>query len=324
MNDIDTLVLCGGGISGISYVGVFETLFRDLNFDFFSKRRLIKNIIGVSVGAIFGLMVTCGFNHISEMQQTLNMLTHTQIMDPDPITFVKYWGADTGQRLRRFLCQLLERKRINPTSTFAELQEITHVLFSVCVTNISKHKTEYLSATTTPDFCVVDAILMSAALPPFFTPILYRKDRYIDGSILQSIPMCELLHPTKTIIMRIVSERAIKTDTLPNYLTQIIRVILNNNSRRQITSMSAELRRRTITVDCNEVTILNFDICERTNKKLLLNGIDAAQSFIKTNNIELYNLTRSIGTQTMVNFLTATTVNNAHTSNTQEVNEAYI
>ena len=56
MNDtkIDTLILSGGGPSGIAYVGVFKALFENEII----KKDLsgIKEIITVSVGIIFAIM----------------------------------------------------------------------------------------------------------------------------------------------------------------------------------------------------------------------------------------------------------------------------
>ena len=52
MGKIDTLVLSGGGVKGIAYVGVFKKL-RELKVE-------IKEICSVSVGSMMGLLYVLG------------------------------------------------------------------------------------------------------------------------------------------------------------------------------------------------------------------------------------------------------------------------
>lgn len=298
LTDIDTLVLCGGGISGISYVGALETLYRDMYFDFFSPKRLLKRIIGVSVGAIFGLIVTCGLSSINEMQTMLQKFVQQPILKPNPITFVQKWGADQGKEIKTVLCSILKSKGIDPDTNFADLKRITRVSFEVSATNISKHKTVYFSAKSSPDMRVLDAVMMSAALPPFFAPIHHDGEVYIDGCIMNSIPLIPPINDTTTMILRITNPREATVNTLPRYLGQLIKVVLNAHSIREVEQLSPELAKRTITIDCGDISVFDFNMSNVTNKKLLLFGINAAEKFISDHNVVRFFSTREVGTQT--------------------------
>ena len=298
LTDITTLVLCGGGIKGISYVGALETLYRDKHFDFFSPKRLIRRIIGVSVGAIFGLIVSCGLNSINEMQLILRQFIQHPIIKPNPITFVQKWGADEGEEIKSVLEFILTSKKIDPRVTFRELKERTRVSFEVSASNISKYKTVFFSAETSPDMPVIDAVMMSAALPPFFAPIKHDGDLYIDGCIMKSIPLVSPIDETSTMILRITNPIAADLTTLPSYLGQLIKVVLRAHGAREVEQLSPELARRTITIDCGDISVFDFNMIDITNKKLLLFGITAAEKFMSTNNVVRFFSTREVSTQT--------------------------
>ena len=304
MNDIDTLVFCGGGILGISYIGVLETLYRDLHFDFFSRKRLISKVVGVSVGAILGLVVTCGMDSVHELQNILHFLMQMQtpILTPNALTFMNEWGADKGESLREFLFEVLHRKNFSKTITFAELHQRTGVHLSVCCSNISRNRVEYFSPTNTPGYSVVDAVLMSSALPPFFTPHMYQGDIYVDGCLLAGLPIDGPVRIQNTLILRITNEIQHMTsiNTLPHYLTRMIELVLHNNTRNLFKDIDPEVNNRTITVQCKDVTLFEFNVCELTNKRLLLSGIDAAQVFIEKSTVVPFCNTRNASTQTMM------------------------
>ena len=55
---IDTIILSGGSSKGIGYIGAFYAI---LNNNLFNMKD-IKNILGCSVGSIFGFMLLIDFN----------------------------------------------------------------------------------------------------------------------------------------------------------------------------------------------------------------------------------------------------------------------
>lgn len=309
--DIETLVLCGGGLAGISYIGVLETLYREVGFDFFSRKRQLKKIVGVSVGSVFGLVIACGLRSLEDMRKTylpLIMGESGLVIDPNPVTLLKHWGADDGKRVKKILESCLHMRGLSNNITFKDLANSGAPSLYVCVTNVTKGASEVMSHESTPDMEIVQAILMSIALPPFFAPVKHpiTEDLYVDGCLLRNIPVT--LEPEgplpavdvdTTLVLRIGGDQCSAASSLPSYFTRLIQLLLTENTKRERVPDGLHV----LTVDIGERTAFDFSFCPRTASKLLLAGIESAQQFLAENPLEPYEPTRSIGTQTSLSLL---------------------
>lgn len=80
-------------------------------------------------------------------------------------------------------------------ATFAQFREWGFRDLYIVVTNMTTHATEVFSANNTPNVAVVDALLMSQALPIFFESLQFdgqkfgQGDYYADGGILINYPL---------------------------------------------------------------------------------------------------------------------------------------
>ncbi|MDX1415849.1 MAG: patatin-like phospholipase family protein [Candidatus Promineifilaceae bacterium] len=83
----------------------------------------------------------------------------------------------------------------NGRATFAQFRQRKFRDLYIIVTNLTTHATEIFSADTTPDAAVVDAALMSQALPLFFEAVQFdgkrigQGDHYLDGGLLTNYPL---------------------------------------------------------------------------------------------------------------------------------------
>jgi len=57
LDNIENLVLSGGGLLGISYIGLFRYL------EEYQATQQIKTVIGSSAGAILGMLFIIGYSH---------------------------------------------------------------------------------------------------------------------------------------------------------------------------------------------------------------------------------------------------------------------
>lgn len=168
-------VLGGGGVLGAVEVGMLRALFRagirpDLVF-------------GTSIGAVNGVLVAAD--------------PSTTVID----RLVRLWaspeagevyGDSVARQLRRFaarthlhsprpLRKLLERE-VGADTTFADLR----VLFRCCAANIERAAEHWFD--TGP---VVPAVLASASVPGLLPPAQIDGQHYIDGGVVNSIPIGE-------------------------------------------------------------------------------------------------------------------------------------
>lgn len=79
--------------------------------------------------------------------------------------------------------------------TFGQFRELGFRDLYIVVTNLTKHTTEVMSADTTPDVSVADAVLITQSLPIFFESLQFdgrhlgQGDHYLDGGLLVNYPL---------------------------------------------------------------------------------------------------------------------------------------
>lgn len=83
----------------------------------------------------------------------------------------------------------------NPKATFAQFRAWDYRDLYIVATNVSRRRSEVFSADTTPDVAVIDALLMSQAIPLFFEGLQFdgrqfgQGDYYADGGMMLNYPL---------------------------------------------------------------------------------------------------------------------------------------
>ncbi|WFE26955.1 patatin-like phospholipase family protein [Solwaraspora sp. WMMD791] len=166
-------VLGGGGVLGAVEVGMLRALFRsgiapDL-------------VVGTSIGAVNGVLVA------ADPTEAVTLRLVRLWASPEAS---EVYGDSMARQLRRFaarthlhsprpLRRLLERE-LGDTSTFADLR----VPFHCCAASIERAAEHWFD--TGP---LVPAVLASAAVPGLLPPIEIDGEHFIDGGIVNSIPI---------------------------------------------------------------------------------------------------------------------------------------
>ena len=166
-------VLGGGGVLGAVEVGMLRALFRaGITPDL---------LVGTSIGAVNGALVAA-----QPSEAVTNRLVRLW-SSPEASTV---YGDSVARQLRRFaarthlhsprpLRRLLERE-LGEGIQFAELA----VPFQCCAASIERAAEHWFSAGS-----VVDAVLASASVPGLLPPAEIAGEHYVDGGIVNSVPV---------------------------------------------------------------------------------------------------------------------------------------
>lgn len=155
------LVLSGGGARGICHLGVLKAL---EEFDV-----KVDCIAGTSAGALTGALYSYGYSP----DEILKMIVDTRFAKS-----VKLAWTWTGLLKLDGLRDLL-MKHI-PENSFSALK----IPLTIAATEIRKGKIEYF---TTGE--LIQPILASCCVPAVFDPIQYNGGTYVDGGILDNLPV---------------------------------------------------------------------------------------------------------------------------------------
>src|ERR1041384_7140205 len=168
-------VLGGGGVLGAVEVGMLRALFRA------GFRPDV--VVGTSIGAVNGALVASDPNE-AVTDRLVRLWT-----SPEAATV---YGDSIGRQLRRFaarthlhsplpLRRLLESE-LGEASTFADLK----VPFHCCAASIERAAEPWFDSGP-----LVEAVLASSAVPGLLPPMEIAGEHFVDGGIVNSIPIGE-------------------------------------------------------------------------------------------------------------------------------------
>ena len=222
-SQIDTVVLSGGSFKGYSYIGVFKRL-EELGIC-----SQIKKIAACSVGTIFALLFQLGYNYEKMIELAISIDTRT-IYNFDIRCFLTDFGFCDFSKIKDILSKILIENDLSSECTFQQLYDRTKIHFIVNATCLNTQSTEYFHHLVNPDMQVLTAIQMSTAVPFIFVRVKHNDKFYIDGGILDNLPMTFFEKKNSTLAICLVeTPRRIDTpiENISQYLNLLINCVFN-------------------------------------------------------------------------------------------------
>ena len=274
-SDKDTLILSGGGVSGILYAGVFKAL------DELDILKNIKTIIGVSAGTLYSFMYLMGYNtnEIVKFAETFNGSKITSVKNFDTISFDKVlieYGLDNGESFKKVFNKIAKQKNINPEITLLEFYNINKIKFVIGATNIDKFEEVYFSYESTPNVKLFDALRASISIPIYFTPVKINNELYVDGGCMNNFPInyCEN-NIDKTIAVIIINPVGkLKNNNFINYFINILKSMSYGWQKALMRGYSGKY----IEIKSGVNNIFNFALEYEEKKRLIKLGYDSIMS----------------------------------------------
>lgn len=185
---ITHLVLSGGGMHGVIFIGAIRYLY------FENLHKNITHIAGTSIGSIIGLSIALKLT-IQEMEEIIlkgnQDFKLCNIPYKNCIKLLTDYGLSDINIFSNYLKDFIYTKYPDITNeiTFSYLSKRFGVNLYVSVTNIYTCKNKIFSVDTTPDVCVFKACSASMALPILFEPVKIDDDYYYDGAFTNNFPI---------------------------------------------------------------------------------------------------------------------------------------
>jgi len=298
---ITNLVLEGGGVKGISHVGVIKVLEdKQLYKD-------IKNFCGSSAGGLIATMAACGAS-AEYMKNVMMELDFNNLKDsyngwlPFYSLYRFYYnkGLYMGNALLNLTKKILKELVDSPDITFEELYKLKGTTLALTATKLSQYnyvyKSEslYLDRHTYPNMSVALACRMTASYPWVFEPVPFECGDIVDGGLLNNYPITyfDKTHDLKrTIGVKLLTDdeydiiikkdhhHFTSNDNLKSFTMSIIDSLYTNASKSH---EHAENWSRTIPVQTGRISAMNMDITAVDKHTLYKSGIDAATKFLET------------------------------------------
>ena len=265
MKIIKNIIFSGGAFKGWAYIGTIKALNENIPF------KNIEQIIGVSVGSIFGLVYLLQLDPGFLINFIIN-LDFKSIMDIDLDSIIVNQSMLEGKEFKKIVLELCN---LNENITFQELFLQTSVLFTTCAYNVDKIQLEYFNKNLTPDVKVIDALIASCALPLLFPAYKIGNDFYYDGGICNNCP-CNLVNP-KTSIAFDLCPRIVKSEynilNLISGLTNLINNHFSNNFNFKFNIVDEKFDNQVFNINQSKDEIFNIYMNGYNNTNKIFNFI---------------------------------------------------
>ena len=270
---INKLVLSGGGVNGILFLGVFKYLTNN------NQLKNITTFVGSSIGSVINTLICIGY-HYSELEDFIISFDFNTIKDCDISNLFKEYGIDIGRKFEITLNCLIKNKLNIDNITLLEFYKKTKKNNIIITTCLNDKSSCFMNHINYPNLPLITALRMSTCIPFYFSPIIYNNKYYVDGSVLNHFGIKYFNENDKSILGVWLNDTTgiKKIDGLESYILVLIETVLNT-----VNIKKNKKDNRVILID-NLHNILDFSISKEDKQKLINIGFNKTQEFFKKNN----------------------------------------
>ena len=243
-----TLVLGPGGVKGFLEVGALIAL------EFFLLLKDVKRVVGVSVGAVVGLLLAVGYSpgEISKLALDADLAREVFVVRRPSGGkgggLFSQGGLFSRDGIRAFLTRLVEG-RLGRVPTLGELRRQGKLELVVVATSVERCEPVYLTGDTAPNISCIEAVMMSINIPLIFEYYELGGERYADGALTDPLPI-QLYAGEDQLALRIVDSAGTQGELL-SYAYAVLSLPMDYMAKEKLGRLMAEpgFRRRCRVID---------------------------------------------------------------------------
>ena len=189
---IKHLIIAGGGPIGLQFLGALE----HLNEAGFWKIEDIETIYATSIGTMAGTFIALKYDWETLNKYIIERPWHDAFKLNGKQMFDAFYnkGLFSKKIFESIFKPVLEAKDLSLNITLKEFYEYTKIEFHLYTFEQNKFETVDLSYKTHPDLGLIQAIMMSCAIPGLFMPTCIDNGCYIDGGVMANYPVSYCLN----------------------------------------------------------------------------------------------------------------------------------
>lgn len=273
MKKYKNLVLSGGGLKGLSYIGLKKIL-EEYKIDDF------ECYCGTSIGSVFCLLFILGFTS-KQLEKILTSINFENYIDIDLINFFDRFGFSDGEKIIDIFKTFMKYS-VGENITFIDLWNIKKKRLIIVGSCIDTFQTEYFDYISYPNMKVIDAIRISISLPPYFKYCTIEGKCYIDGGLTANVPFDLFTEELdKTLIVRLKNDLSnLQYNSFDLYLTNLFKGMSTFNENR----LHKLLNLNTLNILLPHNITMNFNLSNEDKINLIKNGYDISKEYIIKNN----------------------------------------
>jgi predicted acylesterase/phospholipase RssA len=153
--------------------------------------KCVKEVIGVSAGALFALLFAIDYSipQIEELVLNFDFRVLGDINPEELFLFPMTFGLNSGDMVDKLIGSILFQKGFSKDITFAELSKSSRIAFRCYAAELQTSTIKEMCAKTTPSMMVRTAVRASMSLPIMYSPVKDGDSLLVDGGLLHNMPM---------------------------------------------------------------------------------------------------------------------------------------
>jgi len=295
------LVLGSGGPVGFMMYGALKELNKNNVWNIKDIESIYSTSIGCSIGTI--LLLDLDWEWIDDFLIKRPLEKLANISKTDYLKILNTNGLiDSIDFFTKYFKPLFMAKDMDTNITLKEFYDKTKVdlyIYTVNMNSISIIEEIELSHKSHPDLSLIKAISMSSCVPFIFKPIIEDDKCYLDGALLNALPINSCLNRNKmeeTLIFRHIEKKTLVAITNKTYVIEYIKILINKISlklidiKKKIQISSPYTVEYYIDKDIHTYEYWFHVLASKEERELLINtGIECGKEFHKGMLIKLEN-----------------------------------
>ena len=221
-------MLGGGGVHGLSYVGVLLAL-ETTDPNLVSR---FNGCVGTSVGALIGLGVGLGLSARRLHALVIDTIDWTRLhVGIDLKALVERHGLETREGLAYLARLVLSEAGLSETATLCQIHKLTQKHFCCVVADLTQGQARYFDHLTMPHMRVEEAVVTSMCVPMLFEPVTIGASICVDGGIVDNLPV-HFFDMSKSLVLRIVDAPPYATSNWHTYIASALLCAARGKERK--------------------------------------------------------------------------------------------
>lgn len=268
---MENLVLSGGSIKGLTYIGVIKALYENINI--FDK---IKCFAGASAGSVFATLLYFKIP-LENFENKFLTTDFSTAFELDIEDLLEKYGLDNGSKMMSLFINCLGEYQ---NFTFKEAYEKTGKRLVISGTCLNDYTIEYFDYLNHPNLKIIKAIRISCSIPLLFTAESINDKIYIDGATLEPLPL-SIFPKEKTLGVWIVDKNPCDSyhgdlSNLEGYIYNLMMCI----RERLVNLHDFDNKYDILKIELENVNFLEFDMTLQKKKEIVQIGYNTIKLYL--------------------------------------------
>lgn len=284
IDDMENIVFSGGGIKALlSFTGTIQALEKIVIDNCqCSLDEKFHRYAGASMGAIFAFFLAMGATASQVLKLVVDEIHLDQLFKVLSVNrLLEEKGLFDGTLIRSWLEKFAHSCGVDPAITFGQLFEHRKKTLVIVITHLNADpapRSIFASYENFPHLRVIDAVLMSSALPfftiPFQCPQMHLGENalFIDGGLLCNFPFHVFQDggfSTLGFLLEFDNYAKRKFDSMMVYARSVLEAPLFEMEKRYLEAIPENVKHHVFIVPHNDVDTLNFDLDKKAKEEIM-------------------------------------------------------